>query len=219
MKTREDLIYEPDKTWFFSDPHFGHANALKFEAGYHNFASIEEHDQTIVANWFATVYDDDTVFFLGDAAMPRTTLDYVKSIFAKLPGKIVWVMGNHDNHMDRVWMDELSSVANIVEFTAYKEIFIRCKERTNYQEGKDNFLRHTVLFHYPIAEFNGSFRDSFHIYGHTHENLYPIKNAYAVTACLTGYRPVDYKWVAEKIALHNEGLDRPGKPSIQRFKG
>lgn len=218
MKIKSELIYEPDKTWFISDPHFGHDNVLKFEAEYHNFINIEDHDKTIIANWFATVYDDDTVFFLGDASMPRVKLDYVKHIFAQLPGKIVWIMGNHDYHIDDFWKKELSRVANIVEFTNYKEIFIKCKERTNYPHGYD-FLRHIVLFHYPIAEFNGSFKDSFHVYGHTHENLYPIKNAYAASACLTGYKPVDYKWIAEKISKHNDGLDRPGKPSIQRFKG
>jgi calcineurin-like phosphoesterase family protein len=61
MKVREELIYEPNKTQVISDTHFGHDNVLKFEAGYHNFANIEDHDKTIVTNWFATVYDDKPV--------------------------------------------------------------------------------------------------------------------------------------------------------------
>lgn len=218
MKVKEHLVYDPDKTWFISDIHVGHENVLKFENGYHNFKDIEDHDSTIVANWFANVMDDDIVFFLGDASMPRVKIDYVIDLFSKLPGKIVWLWGNHDYHIEDKYRNELAKVANIIEFCNYKEIFIKCKELTNYPH-ENNFVRHVVLFHYPIAEFHGNFRDSFHFYGHTHENVYPIKNAYPVSACLTGYTPVNYKWLSEKISAHNEGLNRPGKSSVQRFKG
>ena len=41
-------IYDPAKTWFISDPHFDHSNVLRFEEGFHNFKSIEEHDNEII---------------------------------------------------------------------------------------------------------------------------------------------------------------------------
>jgi calcineurin-like phosphoesterase family protein len=210
----ENQVFEPADTWFISDLHFGHDNVLKFEEGRHSFANIEEHDKTIIANWFSLVQLTDTVFFLGDAAMPRTKLSYVKECFKDLPGKIVWICGNHDYHVDEAWQRELKRVANIIEFTAYKEIFVKCKEVTNYPMGYD-YLRKLVLFHYPIAEHNGAFRDTYHIYGHTHKNVYPIKNAYSAAACLTDYKPVQYDWLKKKIEENNEGLNRSGKLGFQ----
>lgn len=220
MKLKESLIYDRDSTWFISDTHFGHKNVLKFEEGYHDFANINEHDQEIVANWYARVQDNDTVFFLGDASMPRNKLSYLKTIFEQLPGRIIWIWGNHDYHIadNEHWQKELKSVANIIEFTSYKEIFITCKEVTNYPYGLD-FVRPISLFHYPIAEFNGAFKDHYHFYGHTHEHIYPIKNAYSAAVCLHGYMPVTYDEMSKKIKLLNERLDRPGQPSIQRIKG
>lgn len=214
----ENSVYDRDTTWFISDPHFGHDNVLKFESGYHTFASIEDHDLTIVSNWFSLVYPEDTVFFLGDAAMPRTKLSYLKGIFKQLPGKIVWVKGNHDRHIDDNWLRELQQVSNIIEYTDYKEIFVKCDEPTRHKQN-NQYLREIVLFHYPIAEHNGAMKDTFHFYGHVHENVYPIKNAYPISACLTGYKPVKYEWVRDKIIKHNEGLDRLGKPSIRPVKG
>lgn len=220
MKLIENLIYDRNSTWFISDPHFGHANVLKFEEGYHNFKSIEEHDLEIVTNWYSKVHDTDTVFFLGDASMPKVKFDYVKNIFAKLPGKIVWLWGNHDYHIkaNYHWQKELKSVANIIEFADYKEIFVTCKEVTDFPY-KYEYVKPISLFHYPIAEPNGYFKKHYHFYGHTHENLYPIKNAYSVAVCLNGYSPVNYDELHKKIIEFNERLDRPGQPSIQRIKG
>ncbi len=195
----EYKTYDQNKTWFFSDPHFGHDNVLKFEEGFHNFKSIAEHDRTIVSNWIGTVDKTDTVFFLGDASMPKVKLGYLLDIFKVLPGKIVWFRGNHDHHIDSEWERQLKQVADIT-FTKYEEIYILDKK--------------IVLFHYPILEWNGKFRGSYHLYGHSHATLHPIRNAYSVCACFTNYQLVNFDWAKKKIAEHNEGLDRSGEPSI-----
>lgn len=203
---KADKIFDPAKTWFISDPHFAHANVLKFESEFHSFNSIDEHDQAIIDGWNRLVQEDDTVFFLGDASMPRIKLNYLKEIFSKLKGKIVWLRGNHDDHIDP-WLWELKKVANIVEFKDYEEIFF---SDLTHKSG----LRRVVLFHYPILEFNGKFHDSYHLYGHSHDVVHPIKNAYSVCACITGYSPVNFEWVQQKIQEHNYGLDRLGQSSL-----
>jgi calcineurin-like phosphoesterase family protein len=204
----QNKIFDPEKTWFISDPHFDHANVLRFEEGLHNFESIEEHDNEIVARWNSVVQEDDTVFFLGDASMHRIKLSYLKWIFGQLKGKIVWLKGNHDTHIDERWFKELSEVANIIEFKDYEEIFFPDPEQ------KIGFRR-IVLFHYPILEFNGKFHNAYHLYGHSHQVVHPIRNAYSVCACLTGYEPVNFEWVKQTIQKHNEGLDRLGESSVQ----
>lgn len=204
----QNKIFDPAKTWFISDPHFDHNNVLRFEEGLHDFQSIEEHDNEIISRWNSVVQEDDTVFFLGDASMHRIKLSYLKWIFSQLKGNIVWLKGNHDTHIDDRWFKELSDVAKIVEFKDYEEIFFPDAEQ------KIGFRR-VVLFHYPILEFNGKFHGAYHLYGHSHAFVHPIKNAYSVCACLTDYTPVNFEWVKQTIQKHNEGLNRLGESGVQ----
>ena len=198
-------IHEPDKTWFISDTHFGHDNVLKFEPGFHNFRNIHEHDETIISNWQKAVKPEDTVFFLGDASMPKVKLHYVLQCFSRLPGKIVWFWGNHDMHVDQEWQRQITSVAD-VRFTMYEEIHVPDDEKTNHSyDGRT--LRQIVLFHYPIYDWHGMYQDAYHLYGHSHQNLHPMRNSYSVCACYTNYTPVNFKWVKEKIKHHNARLD------------
>lgn len=204
----EELVFDKEKTWFISDPHFDHANVLRFEEGFHDFKTIEEHDQAIIDRWNAVVEDDHTVFFLGDASMHRIKFSYLKTIFSQLKGRIVWLKGNHDSHVSEAWIRELRQVCNIVEFKDYAEIFFTdATHKTGF--------RRLVMFHYPILEFNGKFHNSYHIYGHSHQVVHPIKNAYSVCACLTNYSPVNFEWISKTIATHNEGLDRLSNADVQ----
>ena len=57
--------------YFIADLHFGHQNALAFDA--RPFKTIEEHDQMIVDNWNDVVGIDDDVFILGDVSWHNVT--------------------------------------------------------------------------------------------------------------------------------------------------
>lgn len=50
--------------YFTADTHFGHENIIKFCD--RPFASVEEMDETLIANWNGRVRANDTVFILGD---------------------------------------------------------------------------------------------------------------------------------------------------------
>jgi calcineurin-like phosphoesterase family protein len=139
----EKEIYKRTSTWFISDLHIGHNNVLRFEEGLHNFKDIKDHDHTIAKNWHETVGQEDHVFFLGDLAMERTKLKHIRENlgkFGKLPGKIHWIIGNHDLHINQEWLNNLGEIMDIVEFTVYKEILV---------EGECLIEpRKIVLFHY-----------------------------------------------------------------------
>jgi calcineurin-like phosphoesterase family protein len=60
------------------------------------FASIDEHDETLIANWNAVVRPDDTIWHLGDFCY-RCSEDYARSVFSRLRGRNRFLLkGNHD---------------------------------------------------------------------------------------------------------------------------
>lgn len=79
-------------TWFTSDTHFGHANIIHLAPG-RPFATIEEHDEALVAAWNARVRPGDDVWHLGDASMRFAGLI---DVVPRLNGRIHLVAGNHD---------------------------------------------------------------------------------------------------------------------------
>lgn len=190
----EKEVYARNKTWFISDLHIGHGNVLKFEEGLHSFTNIKEHDWAIAQNWHNTVGPDDHVFFLGDLAMERTKFKHIRENlgkFGKLPGKVHWIIGNHDLHINDTWLYNLSEIMDIVEFINYKEILV---------EGDfEKETRKIVLFHYPLYEWNGKYRGAYHIYGHSHAHVHPLPGTMSACACITGYKPVNVDWMIQKI--------------------
>lgn len=181
-------------TWFISDLHIGHGNVLRFEEGLHNFTDIKEHDHAIAKNWHDTVGPDDHVFFLGDLAMERTKWKHIRENlgkFGKLPGKVHWIIGNHDLHIDQAWLYNLREIMDIVEFTNYKEIMVK--------DDSEWGLKRFVLFHYPLYEWNGKYRGAYHLYGHSHAHVHPLAGTMSACACITGYKPVNADWMIDKI--------------------
>ena len=59
------------RTWFTSDTHWGHAGILKESMHCRRdlvFSSVEEMDETMIANWNSVVGPKDEVWHLGDFA-------------------------------------------------------------------------------------------------------------------------------------------------------
>ena len=76
--------------WYTSDTHFGHRLVAIEKRG---FASMEEHDETIIANWNSVVKFTDIVYLLGDVAM---NWKGAEEKIARLNGVIHLITGNHD---------------------------------------------------------------------------------------------------------------------------
>ena len=80
--------------YFTSDCHFNHKNILAYEPGSRPFATIEEMNEVIIANWNSAVTAEDEVWVLGDFFMGQLTA--IEPILDRLNGKIHLVRGNHD---------------------------------------------------------------------------------------------------------------------------
>lgn len=83
------------RTWYTSDPHFGH----RLVAGHRGFFNVEEpdteaHDEALVETWNSHVKPEDPVWILGDMSMrgPKAFGPYVE----RLNGTLHLIAGNHD---------------------------------------------------------------------------------------------------------------------------
>lgn len=85
------------KTWWISDTHFGHENAVsKFKrpdgSPLRDFANAEEMDEYMIARWNERVQSNERVYHCGDVVINRKFLSQLE----RLNGRIVLVKGNHD---------------------------------------------------------------------------------------------------------------------------
>lgn len=78
-------------TFFTSDTHFGHRGVLG--TGRRHWATTDEMDAALIANWNAVVKPGDTVWHLGDFCWKPKGIGRIR---VQLHGTIHLILGNHD---------------------------------------------------------------------------------------------------------------------------
>ena len=134
---------------YISDLHFGHKNVIRFD--HRPFASVNEMDHVLIQLWNGRVQADDDVYILGDFAHHNEKP--AEWYLRQLKGRKHLVIGNHDGKLleDAKAMSYFESVEKMMHVT---------------DDGKA-----ICLCHFPLAEWNGYYRGSWHIYGHIHNRL------------------------------------------------
>jgi calcineurin-like phosphoesterase family protein len=134
--------------YFTADLHFGHSNINKLCA--RPFSSVDEMDNVLIRNWNRTVAPNDDIYILGDFSWksPERAHNYV----LRLSGHKFFIRGNHDK-----FLANYSCYSSDFEWVKDYHV-LRCDGRM------------FVLFHYPIAEWDGFYRDAIHLYGHVHNS-------------------------------------------------
>lgn len=77
--------------FYLSDPHFGHANIIKYCN--RPFTSLFEMDKTIISNLNSKIMTDDTLYLTGDFSLGSKPHFYTRQINCK---NIILILGNHD---------------------------------------------------------------------------------------------------------------------------
>ena len=161
--------------FYTADDHFGHENILKLSK--RPFKTVDEMDNTLIDNINKVVGLNDDIYFLGDVTFKGG--DPIKYL-SRINGKKHLVIGNHDKAI----MINPEARKFFVEIRPYIEL---------YDNG-----RHVILCHYPMAEWNGYFRGSYHLFGHVHNNfdnpwhkyMTSLNNCWNVGVDVTNYAPV-----------------------------
>ena len=133
--------------YFTADTHFYHSNIINLNS--RPFRNCEEMNNILIQNWNSYVSDIDEMYILGDFLFTGTGLEANK-ILKRLRGKKYLIKGNHDKFLRDPDFDATA-------FEWIKDYYVLDYKKTKF-----------VLFHYPILEWQGFFKDSIHLYGHVH---------------------------------------------------
>lgn len=159
-------------TFFTADTHFGDAPLVARRRS--AFGSVEGHDEALIARWNAVVAPGDTVWHLGDFAAGASR-PHCAAVFARLNGIKCLVRGNHDTNrvLELPWAEPPVESARLTVADAL---------------GRPWRL---FLSHYPHRSWPGFWRETRHLYGHTHACLPDTSRSCDVGADACDYRPLD----------------------------
>lgn len=176
---------EAKHIWVTSDTHFNHANIIKYCN--RPFSSVEEMNETIIANWNKVVPWDDIVYHLGDFALGDKSL--VPNIFRRLNGRINVIMGNHDNFNI---LEKLGNEDHLIVGLFWEEV-IKVEKKT------------IILNHFPFGSLPDPATNCPIIQLHGHVHSTPDKpwnyfdNQYDVGVDNNNFTPVNLAELLDKI--------------------
>lgn len=142
--------------YYISDMHLLNKNQTRAGKNYDNrpFADEAEMSAYFLEHWNKKVTNGDTVYIMGDISLKGKS-DELVSLVARLNGKKVLVLGNHDS----------------VEDYRYRVLF---HEICYMKEITENFAGQAyklVLCHFPVLMWSGQHRGTILLYGHTHNSI------------------------------------------------
>lgn len=186
------IEHDSRKIFFTSDLHFGHEGVLQF-AG-RPFATAQEMDEVLINNWNDTVPVDGLVFVLGDIGF--CSAERITEIFNQLNGSKILLRGNHDVNFKDALLNQLFDAIHDLLY-----IRIRDCESAAYQ--------YMVLCHYPMLDWQSSFRGSWQLFGHLHTRNIPefktvrthlFATQYDVGVDNNAFRPVSFSQIKGILA-------------------
>jgi calcineurin-like phosphoesterase family protein len=177
-------------TWFTSDLHLGHANIIKYCN--RPFSSVDEMNETLIANWNARVKPDEIVYHVGDFAF-GCTKEHVSQFIYRLNGRKFFIRGNHEHLLDAVFGAPL--------IKDYLEV------------GVDG--QKIVLFHYGLRTWHHDLRGTWHLFGHSHTGLPPLGKSCDVGVDAWNYAPVSF----EELKVFMDARPVHKAPEFARFEG
>ena len=169
--------------FYIADTHFGHRSVLSFDN--RPFSDIEEMDRSLIRLWNRRVQKNDNVYIVGDFAYRNEHPE--EWYLEQLKGRKHLIIGNHD-----------------------KKLLKNAKAMAHF-ESVDKMMHvsddgHQIcVCHFPLAEWNGFFKGSLHIYGHIHNQVTDTgvfmqtrQRAYNAGCMLYNYSPVTLRELMQR---------------------
>lgn len=147
------------------------------------FASIAEHDESLIECWNSVVRTDDVVWHLGDFAH-KCDPSYALKIFRRLNGRKYGIRGNHEKAGERMpWAAPMVDVAQI-----------------HVQDAGMASPTGIWLSHYAHRVWPRSRRGNIHLYGHSHGGLPGTSRSLDVGVDSWDWTPVTLPQILQRMA-------------------
>lgn len=177
------LNIDLDKLWFTSDTHFLHSKNLVYSG--RPFQTIEEHDNTLIANINSIVKPLDYLFILGDFIF-TSNVEIIRDYYSRINGIKYFILGNHDLK-SRLYRD---SVNEMFDWKIYDSLILSIDKEIYW------------LSHFPYKYFTG-----INLHGHIHsgptslanEKLFPNSRRYDCGVDNNNYFPINLEQIKFKL--------------------
>jgi calcineurin-like phosphoesterase family protein len=146
--------------FYTADTHFGHQLMLSETACARPFADTREMDEFLIRCWNSVVKAEDIVYHLGDFAFGLHDAARVRSIFDRLQGRKILILGNHDYAKQNIVHPTLTGLG--------WELI------TQQHETTDGDKERVFLSHYAQRTWPGVRKGGWHFFGHNHGQLAPL---------------------------------------------
>jgi len=178
------------KHWFFSDPHFGHGNIMKYcrrtkymtpeeirqlDAG-DNFhvsrESVFRMNDALLANINSLVQPDDVLWCLGDFCFAGNKDYYSESYIYRNRIKcknVHMIWGNHDTPTRIAGLFNSNHEQVMIAIDPGSGAYHIGEETIRKERPRSHWVK-LMLNHYFMAIWNGSHKGVWHLYGHSHAN-------------------------------------------------
>lgn len=161
--------------YVIADTHFNHKNILKVRP---RFATVEEHDTTIVHNILKTCGKRDSLYILGDVCLGPQSFDYLRQIAEGVEFLHI-VLGNHDGER---------SVAPSVE-----QLMSLCKGVYGMKKYKRAWFTHCPMHPEEL-------RGKINIHGHMHDKVIDDPRYVCVSCEQVDYTPINVETIFRDTA-------------------
>lgn len=178
--------------FYIADTHFGHSSVLTFDD--RPFADVQEMDRVMIQLWNRRVQKNDHVYIAGDFAYRSERPE--EWYLERLNGRKSLIIGNHDKRL------------------------LKNEKAMGYFEEVDKMMHvsdsgcQICICHFPLAEWNGFYKGSHHIYGHIHnrrDDTYAFmktrERAYNAGCMLYNYAPATLR----ELMQYREYADAEGE--------
>ena len=190
-------------TYFTADLHFGHQAIIDYCN--RPFGDVSEMNQSLIKNWNSRVTNDDHVYIVGDlfyGGRDAAGIDEAIATVKKLNGILHLVAGNHD----------FPYLKNMEYHYLFADV-----DQIRYLKHAGE---HIFLCHYPLAEWSGYYRGSWHIYGHVHNDkentayhyMKTLDKALNAGVDICEYMPVTFEELKEYNKIYPSLRARPAIP-------
>lgn len=172
--------------FWISDTHFSHKNIVRGVSSWANkesstrdFATIAEHDMTLLENINSRVGYDDVLWHLGDWSFGGVE-NIVKFRNLIRCNNVMLIYGNHDYTLRKTYRDLFQWSGDFKSITHQGQRIVMC--------------------HYALQVWEDNHRGTWMLHGHSHDNLDHTNDGRILDVCPEGHNMTP--WSFDEIREH-----------------